>query len=524
MTRAVFLRDAARSLSLATLCFLVIWNELLASPVRWPRAASYVAVIVNEFLFAGLFLVAATLVRRTGNDRLRATARWAFLLLLLVPLRGLLVSTGIPVAAFVGSLAPWTPRIGTFVILALGALLLARWHRAITRGAVVAIGILFPFWLFTLAQAAWFLTKFKDEPPAARLTPAAASAPRVLWLVFDEMDQRLSFDDRPRALVLEELDALRTEAIYASNAYPPAGYTSISMPALITGKLITRVRPIGPAELMITYDGEKEPVAWSKQPNVFSRAHDAGFNTAALGWFHPYCRVIGGSLTTCSWQDVGKVPLWPTMVRQMRRVTRLSSRAAGTGPSEGDAREERRDRVDRYREMLDRAKRAVSDPAMGLIMVHWPVPHPPAIYDRRTDELEWKRPGSYLDNLVLVDRTLGELRRAMETSGTWKQTTVLLTSDHAWRQGLWRDGGYFTREDIEYAGKTDLRVPFLLRLAAQETPVTYEAPFNTVLMHDLSLAILRGELRDPQSVTAWLDQHRATDGHSGPDQWVMRSP
>jgi len=97
---------------------------------------------------------------------------------------------------------------------------------------------------------------------------------------------------------------------------------------------------------------------------------------------------------------------------------------------------------------------------------------------------------SYLDNLVLTDHTLGELRRAMETAGTWENTTVLITSDHWWR----------------IRGKADHRVPFMLKLAGQKKPVVHEPAFNTVLTHDLLLALMEGELSDPDSVTGWLNR------------------
>jgi hypothetical protein len=46
-------------------------------------------------------------------------------------------------------------------------------------------------------------------------------------------------------------------------------------------------------------------------------------------------------------------------------------------------------------------------------------------------------------------------------------------------------------------------------LAGQRQSATYDAPFNTVLTQDLLLAILRGDLTDHASVSAWLDLHRS---------------
>jgi hypothetical protein len=75
---------------------------------------------------------------------------------------------------------------------------------------------------------------------------------------------------------------------------------------------------------------------------------------------------------------------------------------------------------------------------------------------------------------------------------------------------MWSRGPFFNREDAAVAGsKMDHRVPFIVKLAGQREPVTYSQPFNTVVTHDLILALLRGELANSENVAAWLDNHRA---------------
>jgi hypothetical protein len=44
---------------------------------------------------------------------------------------------------------------------------------------------------------------------------------------------------------------------------------------------------------------------------------------------------------------------------------------------------------------------------------------------------------------------------------------------------------------------------------AGEEGFTFDPQFNTVLTHDLLLAILRGEVSDTRGAAAWLDQHRS---------------
>ena len=71
MNRKQLLKDAAIAVSLANLCFIVSWNELLDSA---PRDAfnvynrnSFVTIILNVLLLAGLFWGACTLARRSTN-------------------------------------------------------------------------------------------------------------------------------------------------------------------------------------------------------------------------------------------------------------------------------------------------------------------------------------------------------------------------------------------------------------------------------------------------------------------------
>jgi hypothetical protein len=101
-----------------------------------------------------------------------------------------------------------------------------------------------------------------------------------------------------------------------------------------------------------------------------------------------------------------------------------------------------------------------------------------------------------MDGAALTDLNLGELRREMEGAGVWNDTTVIISSDH------------WYREANEMDGKMDHRVPFMIKLSGQTTGATYDRPFNTVLTQDLMLAILRGEVSTPQHVTRWLDEHR----------------
>jgi arylsulfatase A-like enzyme len=170
----------------------------------------------------------------------------------------------------------------------------------------------------------------------------------------------------------------------------------------------------------------------------------------------------------------------------------------------------RRKHINDYTRMVEVVKTVVADTSLGLVVVHWPVPHPPGIYNRREDHFELMVESSYLDNLRLVDHTLGELRRDMENSGTWENTILLLTSDH-WFRSFWKTIGFEPDEANKIIPTdADQRVPFLLKLAGQKQAVTYDSAFNNVVAHDLVLALLRGEVSSPDGVVSWIDQRRSS--------------
>jgi hypothetical protein len=550
------LRDLARALSLSTLCHILVWRALLDNTSNWPRRSTCWAVLVNDLLLAAIFFAGITVARRSRSALAMTMARWAFVLVLIVPLNGIVNSEYsaramssalahvdaravlLASAALVSATALVALRdrhmatrvlvavaataplllvrhsqrlLVESVFLVVGAVVFWRWNQRATRAAAAIVLLLSPFTLFTFAQTAAYLTQFEDKPPAPRLATDAATARHLVWMIFDELDYRLAFVERPASLALSELDRLRGEALETTHAYPPANYSLMSIPAMITGRLIARVRVVNPSELLITYGDSKEPVPWSQQGNVFAAARRLGVNSAVVGWFNPYCRVIGDSIADCTYEDLGGMTLWESMGKQARGAIQTIpfSRKLGLAHGGHDTRSDRGERVGHYNAMLAAARRTLQDPALGLILLHWPVPHPPGIYSRAKDAFEVKGESSYIDNLLLVDHAVADIRHTMEDAGTWDRTTVLVTSDHWWRHELWRQEGELTAEELHFASEIDHRVPFILKLAGQREAVTYDPTFNTVLVHDLILAILGGDVRSPGDVATWIDQHRS---------------
>jgi hypothetical protein len=298
----------------------------------------------------------------------------------------------------------------------------------------------------------------------------------------------------------------------------------LSLPALITGRLVAEAVPSSYNELALKFDGADSPAPWSAQPNVFSRAREIGAKTAVVGWYHPYCRVIGGDLTRCSFtvvaNDMDRLNqrLSQSMIEHFRALGRAAPVIREVLPKSVKTGERWESS---YVESLERMSResaaAATDGALSLILIHFPAPHFPCQYDRRKndftlDDFAVKSRCNYFDNLKLVDRTFGELRRAMEQAGSWDNTFVLLSADHWWRTEIWPRNQSWTEEELAVKSKAaDQHVPFMLKLKGQRDGVIYQPSFNTVLSQELILALLRGDLSAPADVTAWLDRTRSIE-------------
>ena len=518
----VRLKYLALALSLANLCFMGYWLDISRAAFfrLQPEIVDNLAVIADMFLLGLAFWGFYTLARLSQRRFVLEASRWAFVLVLLIPFMTL--RKEIP-ALGTDKLLTYLTKTELIIVcgimVTVSAWVVVRWRRRIIPALALLVLLLFPFTFFTFGGVLtkWFSERSAvwsgTDPSTPSPSTSAPSRRRVLWMIFDEMDERLTFIDRPRGLRLPEIDRLRDESLWASNAFPPAGDTLLSMPSLINGRIVTRAKPQGTRDLLPTYEGDEQTVNWRNTANVFSRARGLGYKTAVVGWFHPYDRVIRSSLDFCQFFPLdypdSDLPFFSRMVERMAivpssfRPLDLLHWLNPIGLSED--RTHALGHIKTYQAFREAALPVATNRDFDLILLHWPIPHMPYIYSRSRGDFDSSGRANYVDNLALVDRTFRELRQAMKAAGVWDSTTVLLSADH------------WDRNSRLVDRKSDRRVPFLLKLAGQTTRLDYNRRFDTVATHDLILSILRGELQDPESVARWLDQRSDPNPFAGFD-------
>ena len=531
-------KDYFLALSLANLCMVDPWTRVLglstgdiffrkAPPLRM----DLVGVVVAVLFLAAAFWSVGTLAREFGPRWVKATVRTIFLLMLLIPIHTLLVrfsrfwwieTRG---CIWYADAVRHAPVAGaTLLALAVVAVLavIVRWGRQIEKLAIPAVMLEIPFVLITFFQAGrlfmnydQFLTQFRDQPTLAMNHVVKTRAhSRVVWLLFDELDNGMIDGSNRFGGDVPEIDRLSHESIMATNAISPAFCTRLSMPSYLSGREISSFDPIGPSSATVTLASTGGSVRWNPQDNLFAQAMSEGFSTAVVGWYIPYCRILKNSLNYCWWAPAYSNSLKTGATIPDDILTQLWN-AADAAPlgaqvlQQVDKIARCEYRVGVYEEIIARAKKLSTDPQFNLVFVHFPIPHPPGFY--RADRRQFDCSGDYVDNISLVDRTVGDLRAAMQAAGTWNDSTVIISSDHPYRTWLW---GSISQRDRgpKNAGGDGLyaKVPLLVKLSGQHRGLRYDRKFNTLILHDMILALVRGDIPDPIALTRWLTENTAT--------------
>ena len=493
--------DFIAAISLAFLFYVRLWAGLSFTVVRLsffmktlPSGAQYLAAVVDTLALAYLFSLGFRLVRRFGAYKLGLAS--FVVVACVIGSEAVHFLRRIPL----GSSSVSDPRAWLWVSATaciVGFLAFLRGVHGTLRIIYGVLLVLSPIGALLLAQAAWGMLSFRGGALADKTVAASAGAreggsPQMIWIVFDEWDYRLTFESHPADLSLPELVRLRGEAFFATDARSPAVDTMESIPSLLTGTAVEKASPRGPSALDIRFKGGRQPVDFSGYPNVFSRARAMGIDSAVVGWYLPYCRLLGHEISACSWLPMGqgyvvyKGGLLDLVLQE------------GLGPLTFEDLTATRGRyyaAELSATLLGEALRFVRDSHAPLLFFHLFGAHghyflsrtSPGVYQGGT------RPSLYFDALSLVDTSIGQIRRELEAAGRWESTSLILSSDHPLRGVV--------------DGKKDPRIPFIVKLAGCSKSVTWGRRFNTVVTSGLVLSILHGDVRTHEQIGDWLASH-----------------
>jgi hypothetical protein len=512
-----YLKIFVACISYANLFFLNQWAEIFGHSWDFMRRyaltwESVAALILDILLFGTAIWGLVCIILRIGRPFLVRMLKWCMLPALLLPINVIRTDE-----AFVSLKQIQIPemvgiRIALMVAaIAAGVLVLFTWERFSARFITTALTLVAPTMALALCAA---IVRIEQGPPGGLypsfplqpVLPQPTDAPHVVWVIFDEWDDDLTFHHRPGGINLPAIDRFRNDSIYADHVVPPAKVTVISVPSLLTGKVFRDAQPKSPTELMLTTESGKAAIPFSQQETIFAAARKRGFNVGIVGWFLPYCRLIP-ECTLCSWhsgmgiaarvqyEDPNSLTglMAQDFLLQVKEVP-LSYRLGLNVdlPLRQTLHGRTYDQV--HQDMLG----ALTDRRLNLLFIHINVPHGPMIYSAAQDRITSGRQLNYSDNLRLTDRTVQDIRRTLERAGMWETSTILLTSDHPLRVNYYRPQ-YLPRGATQHS-----EVPYLLKMAGQTRGFTYNQEVQEVVTKELLLAILNKQVTTAEQAAAWL--------------------
>lgn len=408
------------------------------------------------------------------------------------------------VAIFRWDLSTWRQPIPATVLLMASALIAFAFVRLQALRAVFAnlIVLLALPAVVNIATAGYMIASYRApvvHPPSATSQAQEPRTARLLIAVFDEWDQRLTFEKRYRQVMLPEIDQFRSQSVQATQAIRGGPRTRLSLASMITGDPVHSVEIAGPDEFLLRREGRTD--RWQNVPTLFSEAQKAGARTAIVGWYLPYCRMFGAFTTACAdWPYYlfslsRETTLLGAVVSQARLLTDVGTHSLWEETLESEW--TRRNRT----ALLKESCRIAADPAYDLIFLHLPMTHVPFFFDPKTKSWVERQdlPDGYASGLAYADYAIGEMRRAMQASGQWDRTTVLLTGDHQ------------LRFPLDSQQQKERRVPLLIRMPGQNREYLVNGPVQMTILKDLGLAILNGEVKSPEQLASKLaEPHGST--------------
>jgi hypothetical protein len=368
-----------------------------------------------------------------------------------------------------------------------------------------AVGIFFA--VFALTSVLQLLYVLHWKPGPHQHTVAWATTPQpprehplVVWVIFDELSYDQVFEHRAHDLALPNFDALRSQSTVFSNAQP-IGYKTVKViPSLLTGHQVDDYRFNFDNSLKVHYTGQHGFQKLDGSSTVFADAQQAGWRTAVVGWYNPYCTIYAGAIDDCYWMNLDRIDgdmaqqasIGHNIYAPLQQVVRevKAPERADRDSCNYDVRQRLKTHLDLQAHAMDLLKRDQAD----FVFLHMSVPHSPNIWSRIDDNYTTFCDSSYLDNLALADRVLGNIMKNLQSSPRWKDTTVIVEGDHSWRINLWNWLPAWTDED-DAASRNgfDPRPALIIHQAGQTAPAVNATPYSLLNVHSVAEQVIHGQ-------------------------------
>ena len=492
---------AGCAFSFACLQLLSVWRELV--PADGPNAffvpiadtRAYMATLCATLI---IFSIASALIllRNRSNskilDRLMAVLL-GFSMVNPLTLNGLPLFERTTLIYFWSISFELISLIGVSFLILFFIFLSWSWPSQVIKILAIFLLLLLPFGMMQVSIAAWNVAMtIPPQPKEMNTTPnfkdrVSGSGNRLLWIIFDELDRRAIFDNPPSNFSFPSLTQFASKSLAFTNTEQAGENTIDSVTSMIIGQTVFAANPKSSHQIALQVSEDpKNQILWGQEETLFSNLSASGSNIGIAAWYFPYCRIFAESLKACKQIYLGTSQIEDDTAFSESVLARVSS----VNPFY-----RRLNAVKAFDVLLDHGTAMATDPALGFVYLHVPLPHQPTIYDAHQKQftaLNFGRDG-YFHNVAAVDVFLSRLRQAMEETDIWDTTTIVISGDHGWRAPP-------PISDLQDRGK----IAFFIKMAQQNKGSIYNIPFSATSLKPLMLALSNGELTNIQKLTEWM--------------------
>jgi hypothetical protein len=283
------------------------------------------------------------------------------------------------------------------------------------RGACGSV-VLFGFSIFWVVPEVAYLAVRTSSPEAAgfdhKTSMRSDTGARIVWIVFDELSYDQTFESRWPDLALPNFDRMRAEGAMFAAVEPVEFYTQYVMSWLLLGRPVSHIRTSASGATTFYFQDTHTWEPFEAAQTILADARRQGWTTGIVGWSIPYCRILHNWVDNCHWVsdddpiidgtnvDPGQTSLQNAFSLLMKSAQVLMPGIASSRSQYQDKWVSRRQR--NYQSVMQHALALIHDSTIRFALIHLPVPHPPAFYDRKARA--FSAGGSYVDNLALAAR------------------------------------------------------------------------------------------------------------------------
>lgn len=543
------------SLATGALLYLNPWLRLaliigdVEYHVRQVHFQKVVAVTALNTLAATLLIALLWILAIRVRNRVPGEAARRFLLILFVLslMRSVALfvpATGNLAIAFV-NLWLVVAALAASALFSIRAGWLAKAERAVSRASrplsilsvAMCMAMIIPVILAFGVDKSVSEASVHAQPSVTKKKEAGADGshpPRIVWVIFDEFDASLAFDNRPEGMSLPHIDRFARESVNFSRASSTSAYTVTAVPSLLTGIPFTRVVRKKTSDVILATAEADTEYSFRKTPSVISWANEAGVPVSLIGWTHPYCRVFGDRLAQCAWYEnnhMSSAQTWAVSLRNLEFGEALYAQAhqealgartdpcnptSGADPAKVGLRDYRASILSILDEQRVEAAKFLRSGVGGLSILHLATPHPPGAVARTAPPGSASAELSMVENYAVADSIFGEIRSILEERGEWDSALVILTSDHGLRS-FWGDWGCLTRvEQAMLHDRNELRVPLMIKLPGTGEHGVIERKVETTILAPLVRGVLERGALSREELANYLEGHALHASNSSP--------